>query len=186
MLAAPPCAHLHAEAGCRALHLAHEPRLPDPGLAGDQDQLRLATPGVVEALLEPFALVVSIDERANARRLLPDHRNPQLARARGKGKASAARRRSDLAASTPGAPQLEDVLVREDGEPQRDIPAVGAPQDDAGAAVAPVRAGGVAIAAGLADALERRELGDEDLLEDPGDRVAVGVLLGRVRHDPPV
>src|SRR5947207_14366753 len=76
MLAAPPCTHLHAEAGCRALHLAHEPRLPDPGLAGDQDQLRLATPGVVEALLEPLALLVSIDERAKARRPLPDHRTP--------------------------------------------------------------------------------------------------------------
>src|SRR5436190_19038931 len=159
MLAAPPCAHLHAEAGCRALHLAHEPRLPDPGLAGDQDQLRLATPGVVEALLEPLALVVPIDERANARRLLPDHRNPQLARARGKGKASAARRPSDLAASTPGAPQLEDVLVRQDGEQQRDVPAVGAPKDDAGDEVARERAGGVAIAAGMAGALESQGIG---------------------------
>ena len=80
MLATPPRAHLHAEAGSRALHLAHEPRLPDPGLAGEQDQLRLAAPGVVEAFLEPLTLVVSIDERANARRLLPRHRNPQLAR----------------------------------------------------------------------------------------------------------
>ncbi len=85
MLAAPARGHLHAEAGSRALHLAHEPRLPDSGLAGEQDQLRLTAPGVVEALLEPLALVVSIDERANARRLLPDHRNPQLPRASPEG-----------------------------------------------------------------------------------------------------
>jgi hypothetical protein len=81
VLTAPARAHLHAAARSRPLHLAYEPRLPDSGLAGDQDQLRLTAPGVVEALLEPLALVVSIDERANARRLLPDHRNPQLARA---------------------------------------------------------------------------------------------------------
>ncbi len=81
VLTAPARGHLHAAARSRPLHLAHEPGLPDSGLARDQDQLRLTAPGVVEALLEPLALVVSIDERASARRLLPDHRNPQLARA---------------------------------------------------------------------------------------------------------
>src|SRR5918994_2662842 len=80
VFAAAARGHLHAAVRSSALNLAQEAGLPDAGLARDQDQLRLAGPGVVQALLEPLALVVSIDERANTRRLLPDHRDPHLTR----------------------------------------------------------------------------------------------------------
>jgi hypothetical protein len=100
---------------------------------------------------------------------------PNSLEPRGKGKSSGARGPSNLAASTPGAAELEDVLVGEYSEPERDVVTAGTPQDDSGAAVAAMRACRVAISARLARALECRELGDEDLLEDPGDRVAVGV-----------
>jgi hypothetical protein len=76
MLPATARAHLHAAPRRRALHLTYEARLSDAGLAGDQDELRVPGAGVIQALLEPLALLVSVDERANSRRLLPDQPLP--------------------------------------------------------------------------------------------------------------
>jgi hypothetical protein len=68
--------HLDTAVRGRALDLAHESRLADPGLTRDDDKLGLAGSRLVETLLEPLLLAASIDERTYARRPLPDHRTP--------------------------------------------------------------------------------------------------------------
>jgi hypothetical protein len=78
MLPAPTRVHLHAAASGGPLDFAQEPRLADARLAGDQDELRLSAAGVVQVLLEPFPLAVSVDERTCARGLLPDHSTPHF------------------------------------------------------------------------------------------------------------
>src|ERR687897_1166269 len=111
---------------------------------------------------------------------------PNWLESRGKGKAFVAGGRSDLATTTPGAAELEHVPVGEHGEPERDVVAMGAAQDDPGAAIGAMCTGSVAVAARLTGAFHRRELGDEDLLEQTGDVVAVRVLLGGLHRHPPV
>jgi hypothetical protein len=85
ILATPARAHLDPAARRAALDLAYEARLADTRLAGDQDELRVPGTGVAQALLEPFALSVSIDERADTRRLLPDQPLPPSRSAAGEG-----------------------------------------------------------------------------------------------------
>src|SRR5262249_3052381 len=104
----------------------------------------------------------------------------------GEGEGTRYARASRGAWSPPRAAHLEDEPVGQLGAPEPDVVARGTAQYDAGALVAAMSTGGVAVPARLTLVLHGRELGDEDLLEEPGDRVAVPIHGVLVHDQPPL
>src|SRR5207248_3596793 len=80
-----------------------------------------------------------------------------------------------LSAEQPRAADTDRVAPGDRRDARRDVAALRTPEHQSGATVEPVCADLPLRPARLADALGGRHVAGEDLLEQPGDRVPVGV-----------